>query len=401
MKFIKIIILALILFYSLPSKSFAISCGSGISKSYGLGWPSYLAQIARSSKNYYLDIKSSSSGSGLSRHDTCLASRVSGEPRHLVQCLGVFCDGPLNNTEIKSFDGTTFKLSDGRWLDLTANIIAPDCLLKPLDFNFANGWRNDPEETDTHLITFKNKIEKEMEEKNITNDKEAHPTCTDVQFNPLFHEHTFEEFVKNELIDKNRSVDDFEDRDLFEEAYKETVTNSTDPLTVQEQTDSLNYSRDGQQVTTIIIAHSQGNKVANKIYELSSLGNKPGILAIATPESNVADGSDHITSTNDTVISVLATGAKIFLGDPLPLTGNILDTDIPLDAQHGLDYYLREGSETRQAICDRIKAELAKPGFVGPIPQPTPDPTPDPVPDPDPAPDPTPIPDPPCCDGGD
>lgn len=260
-----------------------------------------------------------------------------------------------------------FRFDDNYAIDpQTTEIIAPDCILKPVDLYFANGINNNQEDATNHLKKFQIKVEKKLDEQNIVNDSEEHPSCGDIRFKTLYHDHTFEEFVSGKLKNENRPVEDYYDQDAFDQGYSHVVPELIDPVDIVAQVEAMNSARGGQQVTKIIVAHSLGNKTANKVYELSTT--KPKIIAFATPEGNVADGSTHITYNHDLVIHPLASAAKILSGQDAPLPGNTESTVELFDSQHTVESYLKKGSAGRQALCDRLDLDLSEPGIVGPIP---------------------------------
>lgn len=376
MKLFQHIFLTLFLLFSVPSVATALtpfqeSCFNGqndIGWSNSVSWPGYLLRIrSMAATGRDIIISSVDNRPGFPHLETCMIWDSPGGSPRTVQCVGC-ANAPEGNLQIELYDGTNFKLVDDRWFAESGDFIPPDCILKPIDIYFANGIFNDQRNAARSLRKLQKKTEKQLAKQNITNDTEANPSCSDISFKTLFHDHTMGEVISNKLQLANRSVEEFDDPVVFEEAYKETVPNLIDPASVEGQALALETQRDGQQVSSIIIAHSQGNKTANTVYELASAENKPGTIALGTMEPYVADGSDHITSTNDTVVNSWVSYLYSLLGRPLPLPGNIVDTDIPLDIQHTFDYYLKEGSPARQALCDRIDAEFAKPGFVGPIP---------------------------------
>lgn len=378
MKLFKSLILALFLFYSLPSEVGAFTpfqdhCWKG-NRDYGIryarSWPSYLRLIqyfASTGRNTVY--ASADNRPEFPAFEICMIRNLATPSARIVQCGYANCPGaPSGNIVIKSFDGTTFKTVDDRWIDIAGNIIEPDCILKPINIYFPNGVLNNRRDTRRSLNKIKSKVYEQLAKQNITNDSAENPSCSDITFTPFYYNHSIEDIVTNTLETGARPVEDYTDPDAFKQSYSEVVTTPINPETITEQIAAMDSRRGGQKVTSLIIAHSRGNKVANKIYELSTSANKPGIIALATPESFVADGSDHITTTNDTVITEWVPFVYGVVGHPQPLPGNIPNTNIPFALQHSVEDYLKPGSAARQAICDRLKGEFAKPGFVGAIP---------------------------------
>lgn len=293
----------------------------------------------------------------------------------LYECVDLCSGKPPEGVSVTSYDHETEifyynnfqrSLVDGILFDPPP---PTDCILAPINIYFANGILNNQEEADRSLKKLKIKVEKKLAEKDISNDKSENPSCSNVIFKTLYHDHTIEEGILNTLKDANRPVEDFYDPVVLDQGYSGVVPNFTDPANVVEQVASMDSSRGGQKVTSIIVAHSLGNKVANKVYELSSPVNKPVIIAIGTPESYVADGSSHITNDKDLIINLLAKPIKFARGQEQPLDGNIYTRLDLLDSQHEFaEDYLKEGSAARKAICDRLGLEFSKPGIVGPIP---------------------------------